>query len=309
MDSQFLSFASLSHSLYQLLFEPLKIIEQKVVICPDNFIIPFEALCIDDKGKNYLVNNYVFSYVYSARYFLKKYNPYEAAGDFVGFAPVSFKTFPGVADLKQSGNALKQSAGYYNNTKLYTNKSASRHNFINTVSRYTIVNIFSHARADTTGNEPVLYLHDSVIYFSELQLLQNPATKLAVLSACQTHAGKSATGEGIFSLARGFALAGIPSVAATLWQADEQTIYKISEKFHEFLSQGMAKDEALQKAKLFFIKNSSSENPFPYYWANIVLVGNAEPITLSENHHALWWIVTIIVISIIILLVVKKRLA
>ena len=104
-------------------------------------------------------------------------------------------------------------------------------------------------------------------------------------------------------------MAGIPSVAATLWQADEQTIYTISEKFHEFLSQGMPKDEALQKAKLFFIKTSSSENPFPYYWANIILVGNAEPIKLSESHHALWWIVITIVISAIVLLLIKKRLA
>src|SRR5262249_42459575 len=146
--------------------------EQKVVICPDNFLIPFEALCMDDKGKDFLVNKYIFSYVYSARYFLKKYNTYEAKGDFIGFAPVSFKTFPDVADLKRSGDALQQSARYYNDSKLFTNKSASRVNFLDAAAHYSIVSIFSHARADTTDVEPVLYLYDSVVYFSELQLLR-----------------------------------------------------------------------------------------------------------------------------------------
>ena len=84
-------------------------------------------------------------------------------------------------------------------------------------------------------------MHDSAIYLSELQLLPQPATQLVVLSACQTTIGKNAKGEGIFSLARGFAAAGIPSVAATLWNADEQTLYAITAKFHEYLSQGMPK--------------------------------------------------------------------
>src|SRR5205809_2653246 len=107
-------------------------------------------------------------------------------------------------------------------------------------------------------------MQDSVIHLSELQLLKNPATKLVLLSACQTNVGKAATGEGIYSLARGFATAGISSVAATLWKADEQTIYIVSEKFNEYLSKGMSKDEALQKAKLYFTEsNANSEKLLP----------------------------------------------
>jgi CHAT domain-containing protein len=186
---------------------------------------------------------------------------------------------------------------------LFTNKDASRHNFIHTISGYTIVNIFSHALSDTTVKEPVLYMYDSAIYLSELQLLQQPATQLIVLSACQTTVGKNAKGEGIFSLARGFAAAGVPSVTATLWNADEESLYAITEKFHEYLSQGMPKDEALQKAKLYFIQNGEHEKPYPYYWANIILVGNNEPVTLSENHHTWRWIAGIIFITAILSIV------
>ena len=305
-NSQIVSFSSLSYRLYKLLFQPLNIPKGRVVICPDNFILPFEALCTDSTGSDFLINNYMFSYAFSARLLMKGDNAGSAKDDFIGFAPVSFKEYTGLPELSQSAKALKQSAGYYNNTKLFINEEASRHKFINAVSGYSILNVFSHAFADTTEKEPRLYMHDSLIYLSELQLIYKPATKLVVLSACQTNVGRNAKGEGIFSLARGFALSGIPSIATTLWNADEKSIYAISERFHEYLSQGMRKDEALQKAKLYFIKNGDTEKPFPYYWANMILVGNQEPIKLSENPHIGWWIVGIICLAVAFLLIRKK---
>lgn len=134
-------------------------------------------------------------------------------------------------------------------------------------------------------------MSDSVIHLSELQLLQRPATQLVVLSACQTNAGKNATGEGIYSLARGFATAGIPSVVSTLWQADEQSTYAITEQFHRNLAQGMRKDEALQNAKLQFIRTRGNEGLLPYYWANMILIGNADPVKLSTHHQPLWLVI------------------
>lgn len=139
---------------------------------------------------------------------------------------------------------------------------------------------------------------------SELQLLQKPATRLVVLSACQTIVGRNAKGEGILSLARGFASVGIPSVAATVWQADEQTIYEISEKFHQYLSQGIPKDVALQKAKIDFLESSDKETQLPYYWANIILVGNGEPIELIKQNNVWPWIVGVALITIALITIV-----
>ena len=120
-----------------------------------------------------------------------------------------------------------------------------------------------------------------MILLSELQLVNKTATKLIVLSACQTNAGRNLYGEGIFSLARGFSAAGIPSVAATQWEADEQAIYAITEKFNEFIAQGLNKDEALQKAKLFYMGQAGNGNKLPYYWADMILIGNTEPIKFA----------------------------
>lgn len=307
LNSQFNAFASQSYELYKMLFRPLDIPEGKVVICPDNFFLPFDALSRDSTGHNFLINNYVFSYVFSARLLLRNIYSRQAGEDFIGFAPVSFKAYHGLPDLKQSADALKQSASHYNKIKLFTNGDASRRTFMDAVSGYNIVNIFSHALADTSHNEPRLYMADSIIYLSELQLIFNPGTKLVVLSACQTNVGKNAKGEGIFSLARGFALAGVPAVVTTLWNADEKSIYAISQKFHEYISQGMRKDEALQKAKLYFIENSESNKPFPYYWANMMLIGNQDPIKLSANHQVWWWVAQGIFILALYLLLRNRR--
>jgi hypothetical protein len=128
-------------------------------------------------------------------------------------------------------------------------------------------------------------------------LLQKPVAQLALLSACQTNIGKAATGEGIYSLARGFASAGIPSIAATLWQADDQAIYKISKKFNEYLAAGNNKSEALHKAKLWFVENGDNdEHRLPYYWANMVLIGNTAPVVLQKGFD--WWWIALLVFGV-----------
>ena len=283
LNNNYDSFAAVSNSLYKTLFEPLHLLKGRVVVCPDNFLIPFDAISTDLEGKNFLLYNYSFSYVYSARYLLKKFVSHPSKGNFIGFAPISYNHVLNVPDLKQSGVSLQESAVFYDNPILFTNAKATKQNFIKFMPAYTVVNIFSHATADTTDTQPRLYMQDSIVYLSELQLLNGLSTKLIILSACETNVGKKATGEGVYSLARGFAAAGIPSVAATMWKADESSIYSISEKFHEYLSKGMHKDDALQKAKLFFIQKNGLEKSLPFYWANIILTGNSEPVTLSSG--------------------------
>ena len=309
LNNHYASFVELSNSIYKTIFQQLKLPTGRTVICTDNIVIPFEALCTDETGKHFLLDNYSFSYVYSARFLMKQFNNPIAKGNFAGFAPVSFKKSLKVVDLKNAAEALHASASYYKKDKLFTHQNASRNNFFNYVPSYSIVSIFSHAFADTTDNEPVLFMQDATIHLSELQLLKDPSTKLILLSACQTNVGRAATGEGIYSLARGFAAAGIPSVAATLWKADEQTIYFVSEKFNEYLSEGMNKDEALQKAKLYFIQNNSSEKMLPYYWANMILIGNTDAINLTTtNNNYWWWIAGFFLIAGVIMFIRKKNL-
>ena len=310
LNTDYKKFTVLSHRLYNTIFEPLKLPKGRVVLCPDNFLLPFEALCTDPGGTKMLIEDYAFSYIYSARYFLRQFPHYPASGNFLGFAPVSFQSYLEVADLRKSAVSLKDVSSNYRNARLFTAAQATKRNFLASIGQYNIVNIFSHARADNTDAEPMLYMQDSTISLSELQYVNRPGTKLIVLSACQTTAGKNATGEGIYSLARGFAVAGIPTVAATMWSADEETIYSITKVFHQHLSRGMLMDEALQKAKVEFMQSANREHLLPYYWANLVLIGKAERI--EQDKPRSWPNIVYVALGLLVLasaayLVIKRR--
>lgn len=307
LNNHYNSYLSNAHAIYKALFQPLNIPKGRVIICTDNFLVPFEALPADPAGNHLLIHDYAFSYVYSARYMLNKPNGQVAKGDFLGVAPVSFASYMQVPGLFSSEKAIKNAAGFYSSTMLLSNAAASSKNFLQQLPDYTIVNIFSHASADSTQSEPYLCMTDSLIYLSRLQVINNPATRLVILSACETNAGKHATGEGIFSLARGFALAGIPSVSATLWKADENTIYAITELFNKNIAAGMSKDEALQQAKLSFLKNNSGEKLLPYYWSNIVMVGNTDPLRLTAKNNSKWWYLAGMAILVAVAFVVLKK--
>jgi len=60
-------------------------------------------------------------------------------------------------------------------------------------------------------------------------------------------------GEGVFSFARGFMGAGIPSTVTTLLQVDNKTTYELTETFFKHLSTGLPKDLAHIAAKVHSI--------------------------------------------------------
>jgi CHAT domain-containing protein/tetratricopeptide (TPR) repeat protein len=301
----FAAFLASANGLYQLLFEPFHLPAGRVIICQDNELVPFEALSRDSGKAEFLIKDYSFSYVYSARYLLNQREQAAGSGDFLGIAPVSFAGYKGMADLRLSEEALRSCSAPYGRTKLLLRGEASRQNFMRRVGDYSVTTILTHARADTSDEEPLLFLNDSVIRLSELQMLRNPAARLVVLSACQTNAGKNRNGEGVFSLARGFSAAGIPAVAATQWMADEAAIYSISQKLNEYLAQGMNKDEALRKAKLYYMFEDKKGSVLPCYWADMILIGNTEPVTFSKGMN-LWWVAGALGIGLVLGFVIAR---
>jgi CHAT domain-containing protein len=282
-------FASRSHHLYQLLLEPLGWKKGRILVSPDEFFIPFETLTSDTAGHHFLLYDFAFDYAYSARTMLQPIHITKGDANFLGVAPALFATNLNVPDLPLSAAASREAAACYPGADLLIGKTASRQNFLQKATHYSVVSVYAHARSDSTENEPMLYLSDSVIRLSELPLLQHPATQLAVLSACYTNTGKNAAGEGIYSLARGFAAAGIPAVAATLWQADEQSTYAITIGLHQRLAQGFDKDQALRESKLEYIRTNDHAHSLPYFWANMILLGDPQPLVLLHSRPFAWW--------------------
>jgi CHAT domain-containing protein len=131
---------------------------------------------------------------------------------------------------------------------------------------------------------------------SELFTKDKPAARLVVLSACETALGKDYKGEGVFSFSREFATLGIPASVSNLWSVDNESTYRITEWFYQFVANGLPTDEALRQAKLKFIEESTGEKKLPFYWASPILTGKAE-IIRTKPRFPFGDIIAIVVIT------------
>lgn len=165
--------------------------------------------------------------------------------------------------------------------KLFTGAAASEEQARKTQSR--ILHFAVHAFADP--ERPL----DSAIVFSpptkrasaELngllqawELIEQVRwnADLAVLSACETAAGKTFRGEGVLGLTRAIHHAGVRAVIATLWKVDDARSADLMVQFHRYLNKGIAVDEALRRAQLDMI--GSKTGSAPAHWASFVLSGD-----------------------------------
>lgn len=81
-------------------------------------------------------------------------------------------------------------------------------------------------------------------------------------------------GEGLLGLSRAFIHAGARAVAATMWAVEDRETAWLMRRFYEELSEGVAPDEALQRAQLAAIA-SGGTRAAPGTWAAFVLFGEA----------------------------------
>ncbi|PWK27909.1 CHAT domain-containing protein [Arcicella aurantiaca] len=299
LNKQFVKYLRLSNQFYTQFVKPLALPKGRVSISPDGVILPFSALSFSPMQAEYLVKDYAFSYTYSAK-FLNQNKEQIASKSFLGIAPVSFKN----NQLKLTGSdvSLQKIASHFSSPQLLLNEKASRRSFLEMMDNYQIVQLYTHALANDTTAQ--LYFADSIIKASELTTKTLLPTELMVLSACQTGIGKEEKGEGIFSLARSFAMLGIPSTLTTLWEVDNQATYQITELFYQYLAKGLPKDLALQKAQNEYLSQNTSGLSMPNFWAGYVLIGDST--ALDSHHYWIYWVGGIFLLLVLGYFIKKK---
>ncbi|MCB0842082.1 MAG: CHAT domain-containing protein, partial [Bacteroidetes bacterium] len=237
----------------------------------------------------YLMKKYRTSYAYSATLFEQNLlnNPVNQE-PFLGYAPTyASNVNPGYSSRGQNampllsnlnGTVLEiQQAQKIWGGKIILGEEATEMNFKSQSSHPAIIHLAMHALVN--DQEPLQsrllfyqpqhdslsgeyrsaslenlnssfedsYLNVHEIYNLELN------SQLAVLSACNTGVGVMHRGEGIFSLARAFMYAGVPSIITSLWKARDLPTQQIMAIFYKNLKAGMSKDEALRQAKLSYL--------------------------------------------------------
>lgn len=301
LNSRLDDYIQTANHLYRLIFRDNPVPAGRIIISPDGNYFPFEALVTTiSSSPVYFINDHAVSYTYSARYLMNDFaaNTSAVNGNFFGVAPVQYTADSFLASLQGSDLSLLSIGSYFDKTNNLIAGQATKNNFLQQFSKYSIIQLYTHGSDTSTKHEPVIYFSDSALYLSELIAENKPLTRLIVLSACETGIGKLYQGEGVFSFNRGFAAIGIPTSISNLWAVDNQPTYALTEMFYKYLSESLPVDIALQKAKLQFM-HASRKNRLPYYWAAAIITGKTE--VLVEKNKNNWKYIAMALIVLIAL--------
>lgn len=296
---------------------------KEITIIPDENLsrVPFEVL---------VTNNDSEAFFYELKYLIKDYN--------VNYA-LSIKQLANVPSLKQAEKGLLgmgySSEGVANVRSSYGNlpgteeeikflsrsvegdfllgNQANKEIFLNSAKDYDILHLAVHGEANSASRYQSSLIfngeQDNILMTRDLYVAGLNA-RLAILSACESGIGEINKGEGTFSIARGFALVGVPSVVMSLWKVNDKVASVLMVKMHEGLINGKSINEALAESKRDYINASDSYTSHPYYWSAFVSLG--EEVGISKKSHfsqrQVWFLTIFAGFAIFFLsLVIRKR--
>ncbi|WP_452228611.1 CHAT domain-containing protein [Lacinutrix sp. MEBiC02404] len=296
------NYKKLSQQLCSYLF-PFKdkdILKNKLIIVSDYTLqnLPFESL---KKDNRYLIEDFEISYTYSLSFLEKnkKLNR-DAKQELIAFAPKSF-TYDNLKTLPRSEDEAKTISQLLNG-KVFVDTSANKTNFFKEINKYKIIHLATHANANDSIS-PWIAFKNNKLYLNELYTTKNQA-ELVVLNACNSSLGEIKSGEGVFSLARGFFYSGANSVISSLWNVNDKSNAAITTSFYKYVKDGKTKSASLRQAKLDYLHSHSLSETSPYYWSTLILIGDNSAIYSGNN--TLYYIILSVFLFIFLFFILKK---
>jgi len=331
------------NNLYTSLWQPLEtfIKTKKVLIIPDGelFNLSFEMLTdkplvsFEELSTNSLLSKYIISYNYSLFLIDKVNNVIGYKDNFIAFVPefndkmkqdyrlkiedsleidkayLTLLPQPFTKDLAKKSSKLFKGESFLNE------KSTERI-FKNSAKEHKIIHIGTHAESNNLSPELSRLVFakstdstdvndDGYLYTYEIYNI-NLSSNLAILTACETGKPTYQAGEGMISLAHAFNYAGSESILTSLWKVDEQSSAEIIAHFYINIKKGMDKDEALQQAKLAYLKTAKGRTLNPQYWAGLVIIGDTTPIEMATSSNIIYWILGFVVLFILVYMLRKQ---
>lgn len=270
----------------------------------------------------YLLKSKTIRYEYSAALLLDKQPHRKTKQFYAGFAPVFggqaltvsgtdsatlTRAFPNwragdaLPDLEFNQPEIQDAAALMGGNT-YLGNAATEQNFKQYAAETSILHLATHAWADDMdplysqirfAPTPADTAEDGALHAYELYNMHLNA-ELAVLSACQTGAGRIQRGEGVMSLARAFKYAGCPNIVTSLWNANDETSRDIMRRFFKNLKAGMDKDEGLCRAQRDYLAQATLTDAHPSRWATFVLIGDDTPMGLGPRK----WLVALLALGL-----------
>ncbi len=124
-----------------------------------------------------------------------------------------------------------------------------------------------------------LVFPDSLLYVHDLSEKTFEHARLFVLAACST----SRQARPGISFAAALNAQSVPSVVASLWDADDHSSAALFTVFHQELRRGAGRAAALQRAQLSLLYAADPDLRKPASWAGFQMIGAVDPIVQEEK--------------------------
>ena len=281
--------------LYDVLIRPVSgalVDGTELIVVPDGVLnaVPFAAL-IRREDRRYLVEDHAIEVTPSLTIFLAA-SAKEAtltstwnSALVMGNPRIDGDGALTTADLPEAEGEAREIATLYGDSVLFLGPNATKKDFVLRAGRYEVVHFAGHAIVNEGHPELSRLLMAGAdeatrsLFARDIAIESFSATRLVVLGACRTSAGRIRRGEGVFSLARPFLAAGVPTVVASLWDVDDRASRRLLVAFHRSLRRSGTVTEAMRHAQLELIGSPDPSLQSPAAWAAFTVIGGRNEVT------------------------------
>jgi CHAT domain-containing protein len=185
--------------------------------------------------------------------------------------------FPSLSDSLKEAETIRAN---FPGASIIQGRDATVDSLAASLSAAQIFHFAGHGYSDSENGALLFAPRDSRI--SDYELLRSAdllrqdwsRCRLVVLSACAAAAGEVQGPHNPDSLVRAFTRAGVPRVAAGLWNVDSAAISELMGTFYGSLAKGASPADALRTAQQKLRQRAGWSHP--YYWAGFQLFGTTE---------------------------------
>ena len=279
-------------SIYMSLFLGINLVNtDNIIVNADGLFHKLPLGAIKNPYSNsYLIEDFSFRYllstdsIYTENYSWQGKSSLGVASDYSTETSDQIDSF--AMDFGQLNSTIEELINlseHYKSTSLI-NKKASFDNLQNQISdqNFNIVQLSLHGIIDDRYPALSGLIFENENGFEKVDLNRmtglNLDTDLTIVNSCHSGDGKHITGEAISNLNTNLFISGSKANIVNLWSSSDKASSEILKSFHEQLSKGKSKSQALQLAKKEYLATASPSFKHSKYWSSLVLFGNDSPI-------------------------------
>ncbi len=290
-------------TLYAVVWKEVDSLPGEIIIIPDGITgtIPFAGLLTEPATGNtpgrfpYLIRKQLVRYAFSATIlaYQAKEVDLEASAELLFLAP--FTEPGGKQPMLAAGRDMAEWLQTGVRGTYLTGESADVAALKNTNGSLGVLHFSTHANGGDSLTSPSVWLADSLLFLSDLSQ-RLPPTRLVILSACETGAGRFQPGEGILNLANGFAYAGALAMISTLWQVNDRATGQILQSFYQSLLADQPAAAALRQAQLAWLDDPSVRASLksPFFWSGFTYWGAEQQALVSPAGRFPWYLLLVV---------------